>query len=232
MPPSVTSATDSPPCMRATNSPTRSRSLPSKNDSSGLRMSRPASRRPVRRVSSHAMRSTAASVSRAHEARDRSGCRSVCPRARGCRASTQGDTMATSHHGRRPEETDRRPTATRTTRAPRCGRSSASRRDPGSSSNGAPDGFDDALTAIAPLPHQVDFLARVAKDIDVAVLFTTALTVLERRFDAAGVTARAGRAPLDRVAEEGVEGRDRSHFDHGAGVRTRPRHGRQQDARR
>jgi hypothetical protein len=47
---------------------------------------------------------------------------------------------------------------------------------------GAPDGFDDALTAIAPLPPEVDFLVRATKDIDVAVIFTTEFRVLERRF--------------------------------------------------
>ncbi len=48
----------------------------------------------------------------------------------------------------------------------------------------APDGFDDALVAIAPLPNAVDFLRRSAKGIDVAVLFTTERQVLERRFGA------------------------------------------------
>ena len=48
----------------------------------------------------------------------------------------------------------------------------------------APDGFEDALVAIAPLPNAVDFLRRSAKDIDVAVLFTTERQVLERRFGA------------------------------------------------
>jgi hypothetical protein len=47
----------------------------------------------------------------------------------------------------------------------------------------APDGFDDALTALAPLPYEVDFLSRATKDLDVAVLFTTRLRVLDRRFD-------------------------------------------------
>jgi hypothetical protein len=46
----------------------------------------------------------------------------------------------------------------------------------------APEGFDDALTVIAPLPPEVEFLARATKDIDVALLFTTELRVLERRF--------------------------------------------------
>ena len=48
----------------------------------------------------------------------------------------------------------------------------------------APDGFEDALVAIAPLPNAVDFLRRSAKGIDVAVLFTTERQVLERRFGA------------------------------------------------
>ena len=49
---------------------------------------------------------------------------------------------------------------------------------------GAPDGFRDMLTAQAPLPPEVDFLAQATKGIDVAVLFTTERRVLERRFAA------------------------------------------------
>lgn len=45
---------------------------------------------------------------------------------------------------------------------------------------GAPPGFDDLLRRQA--PHEVDFLARAARGIDVAVLFTTRRTVLVRRF--------------------------------------------------
>ena len=48
----------------------------------------------------------------------------------------------------------------------------------------APDGFEDALVAIAQLPNAVDFLRRSAKGIDVAVLFTAERQVLERRFGA------------------------------------------------
>ena len=48
----------------------------------------------------------------------------------------------------------------------------------------APDGFEDALVAIAPLPNAVAFIRRSAKGIDVAVLFTTERQVLERRFGA------------------------------------------------
>ena len=49
---------------------------------------------------------------------------------------------------------------------------------------GAPAGFDTLLEAQAPLPLEVDFLARATKGIDVAVLFTTERRVLERRFGA------------------------------------------------
>jgi len=48
----------------------------------------------------------------------------------------------------------------------------------------APDGFDEALVATAPLPRAVDFLRRAAKGIDVAVLFATERRVLEGRFGA------------------------------------------------
>ncbi len=47
-----------------------------------------------------------------------------------------------------------------------------------------PTGFDEALAAIEPLPADVEMLARVAKDLDVAVLFATERRVLERRFGA------------------------------------------------
>ena len=47
----------------------RSPSFPSNIDTSGLRMSRPRSRRPVRRVSSAATSATDASVSRARSER-------------------------------------------------------------------------------------------------------------------------------------------------------------------
>ena len=46
----------------------------------------------------------------------------------------------------------------------------------------APDGFGDLMVALAPLPPEVDFLARATRGIDVAVLFTTERRVLERRF--------------------------------------------------
>ena len=49
---------------------------------------------------------------------------------------------------------------------------------------GAPGGFDGLLEERAPLPPEVDFLARATKGIDVVVLFTTERRVLERRFAA------------------------------------------------
>jgi hypothetical protein len=48
----------------------------------------------------------------------------------------------------------------------------------------APAGFDEALAAIEPLPADVEMFARAARDLDVAVLFTTERRVLERRFGA------------------------------------------------
>jgi hypothetical protein len=47
---------------------------------------------------------------------------------------------------------------------------------------GPPDGFHDLIETPAPLPPEVDFLARATKGIDVAVLFTTERRVLEQRF--------------------------------------------------
>ena len=70
MPPSVTSATVAPSRSRRSISSVRSRSFPSKNERSGRSTrSRCVRRRPVRRVSSAAIRSTAASVSTARGAR-------------------------------------------------------------------------------------------------------------------------------------------------------------------
>jgi hypothetical protein len=47
---------------------------------------------------------------------------------------------------------------------------------------GAPDRFDEALEAAARLPHEVEFLSRATKGIDVAVLFVTERRELVRRF--------------------------------------------------
>ncbi len=55
---------------------------------------------------------------------------------------------------------------------------------------GAPDRFDEALEAAARLPHEVEFLSRTTKGIDVAVLFVTERRELVRRF-----------APLQRALE-------------------------------
>ena len=49
---------------------------------------------------------------------------------------------------------------------------------------GAPGGFEGLLEEQAPLPPEVDFLARATKGIDVVVLFTTERRMLERRFAA------------------------------------------------
>ena len=121
----------------------------------------PASSRPVRRVSSHATRSTSARTSRAPGARDRSGCRSACRRATACPAWVQGDTMLSlrprvegpgwkDSGGGRAQGLLEHPLVEEA-------------RDrggfPGPSLERAPDGFDEALIAIAPLPPAVDFLA-------------------------------------------------------------------------
>ena len=45
-----------------------------------------------------------------------------------------------------------------------------------------PDGFDEALEALAPVPDGVTFLSRLAKDLDVIVVGATRRTDLERRF--------------------------------------------------
>ncbi|MGZ8631421.1 MAG: DUF3052 domain-containing protein [Actinomycetota bacterium] len=48
--------------------------------------------------------------------------------------------------------------------------------------SGEPQGFDDLLAVLEPLPPEVDFLSRATKDIDVIVLFTTECRELGRRF--------------------------------------------------
>src|SRR6187431_1027094 len=58
----------------------------------------------------------------------------------------------------------------------------------------APDGFDAALTTIAPLPDGVTFLARTGRDLDVIVAFVLRVSQLRRRFvPLARAIAPAGR---------------------------------------
>lgn len=58
----------------------------------------------------------------------------------------------------------------------------------------APAGFDASLEALAPLPHEVGFMARRTKDLDVVVLFTLTHRDLERRFASLAASLRpAGR---------------------------------------
>jgi hypothetical protein len=58
----------------------------------------------------------------------------------------------------------------------------------------APDGFDAALTTIAPLPDGATFLARTGRDLDVIVAFVLRMSQLRRRFvPLARAIAPAGR---------------------------------------
>jgi hypothetical protein len=58
----------------------------------------------------------------------------------------------------------------------------------------APPDLDDAMTAIAPLPDGVSFLARTVADLDVALAFVTTASALRRRFaPLARAMAPAGR---------------------------------------
>jgi hypothetical protein len=58
---------------------------------------------------------------------------------------------------------------------------------------GAPDGFDEALEAIASLPP-VERMSRAGRDLDVVVLFVTERRELERRFARlAAAIAKTGR---------------------------------------
>jgi hypothetical protein len=57
-----------------------------------------------------------------------------------------------------------------------------------------PADLDRALTAIAPLPAGVSFLARTGRDLDVALAFVTTASALRRRFaPLARAIAPAGR---------------------------------------
>jgi hypothetical protein len=47
---------------------------------------------------------------------------------------------------------------------------------------GAPADFHEELVRISPLPHAVEFLRRASKDLDVAVVFATQQSALERGF--------------------------------------------------
>jgi hypothetical protein len=62
---------------------------------------------------------------------------------------------------------------------------------------GAPDGFDEALEVIAPLPP-IERLSRAGRDLDVVVLFVTERRELERRF--AGLAAAISKGGRLRVA--------------------------------
>jgi hypothetical protein len=58
----------------------------------------------------------------------------------------------------------------------------------------APEGFDAALTTLAPLPDGVTFLARTGRDLDVVVAFVLRVSQLRRRFvPLARAIAPAGR---------------------------------------
>lgn len=59
----------------------------------------------------------------------------------------------------------------------------------------APEGFEEALEALAPIPDGVTFLARPAKDLDVIVVGATRRAELERRFP----TLVASLAPAGRL---------------------------------
>ena len=48
--------------------------------------------------------------------------------------------------------------------------------------SGAPDGFDEVLVRLAPLPDGVSFLSRAGRDLDVIVLFVRAAADLRDRF--------------------------------------------------
>jgi hypothetical protein len=59
---------------------------------------------------------------------------------------------------------------------------------------GRAPGFDDALTALAPLPPGVSFLSRTGKDLDVILAFVTRAAELRARFGSlAAAIARDGR---------------------------------------
>lgn len=48
---------------------------------------------------------------------------------------------------------------------------------------GAPEGFAEELVRAAPIPPQVEFLPRIGDGLDVAIVFATRQTALERGFN-------------------------------------------------
>ena len=48
---------------------------------------------------------------------------------------------------------------------------------------GAPEGFAEELVRAAPIPPQVEFLRRIGDGLDVAIVFATRQTALERGFN-------------------------------------------------
>jgi hypothetical protein len=70
----------------------------------------------------------------------------------------------------------------------------------------APAGFDHVLTAIAPLPDGMSFLATPSTDLDVVLAFFTKTSALRRRFDPlARSIATDGRLDFGLVQATGLE---------------------------
>ncbi len=155
----------------------RSRSLPSKYETSGTLTPRPASRRPVRRVSSHATRSTRPSTSRARVDRSPRLPIGVATSQRVPPMRPGWHDVPLDAHGRKVTNRIRRGDDGRGTqgllRDPLVEEARHQAGFPRRADPRAPDGFEEALEAAAPLPPEVDFLSRASKGIDVAVLFVT-----------------------------------------------------------
>ncbi len=184
----------------------------------------------MRRVSSRRDHVDARPGSRARAAPDRPGSRSACPRARACPAMGPmpgTDGAVTDHgpwsgkaHGGRPQGLLGH-AAVEEARASRRARASVVDAHP-----------RDSRTRCdrAPAPSTARRCSRRgAKDLDVAVSFATEHRASSAaRFDGLAPPLRPRGTPLGRVAQEGIEGRDRHRLRTGAGHGPRRRPGRQQ----
>ena len=141
-------------------------------------------------------------------ARDRPGCRSACPRATAFPPSSRVTRWRRSDHG---VEGQVRTTRDRRTqgllRHPVVEEARYPGRLQGRSDQRTRRVRRGAVDDRARCRTRSTSCRALTKGIDVAVLFTTERKVLERRFGALATRARARRAALGRLAEEGLEGR-------------------------
>ena len=114
------------------------------------------------------------------------------------------------------------------TRGPRCPRSSGSSEGTLLATVHAPDGFGDTLGA---LPPEAERLTRVRRCSTSSSPSTPSASALQREWPTLTDAGGAERHGLDRLAEEGQQGRDRHHRGRVARTAAADRLGRQQGVR-